>query len=90
MTISQTEARLKKLRMRSWRRGMKEMDLILGPYADAALTGFSAAQLDAYEALLDENDQDLYLWVTGAKPAPDALVPMLSQIAAAAGMGRSG
>ncbi len=88
MSIPQTEARLKKLRMRSWRRGMKEMDLILGPYADAALAEFSAAQLDAYEALLDENDQDLYLWVTGAQPAPDALVPMLAQIAAAAGLER--
>lgn len=90
MTITESDARLKKLRMRSWRRGMKEMDLILGPYADTALAEFSTAQLDAYEALLDENDQDLYLWVTGAQPAPEALVPMLSRIAAAAGLGRSG
>ncbi len=89
MTVSETEARLKKLRMRSWRRGMKEMDLILGPYADQALSQFSAAQLDAYEDLLNENDQDLYLWVTGAQPAPAELIPMLTQIADASGLNRS-
>lgn len=88
MDITATEARLKKLRMRSWRRGMKEMDLILGPYADAELSQFSAEALDGYEALLDENDQDLYLWVTGAVPCPAALEPMISTIADAAGLRR--
>lgn len=90
MTLSETEARLKKLRMRSWRRGMKEMDLILGAYADASLTALSPEQLDAYEALLEENDQDLYLWVTGAQPAPERLLPMLAPIAAAAGIEKIG
>ncbi len=83
-----SEARLKKLRMRSWRRGMKEMDLILGPYADSALHGFDEAELDAYERLLGENDQDLYLWVTGAQPAPAHLAPLLAVIAQAAGVVR--
>ena len=84
--ISAAEARLKKLRMRSWRRGMKEMDLILGPFADARLADLDAPVLDAYEALLDENDQDLYLWVTGARPCPTAMAPMLEMIAQAAGV----
>ncbi|MGL4414192.1 succinate dehydrogenase assembly factor 2 [Roseinatronobacter monicus] len=88
MNISPAEARLKKLRMRSWRRGMKEMDLILGPYADAHIAGLSAADLDSYEQLLDENDQDLYLWVTGAKDCPERLSLMLDQIARASGVGR--
>jgi antitoxin CptB len=57
------EARLKRLRMRSWRRGTREMDLILGPFADSALPDFDPASLDAYEILLSENDQDLYLWI---------------------------
>ncbi|MGR3718090.1 MAG: succinate dehydrogenase assembly factor 2 [Thermohalobaculum sp.] len=65
------ETRIKRLRMRSWRRGIKEMDLILGRFADAALAGLDAAALDAYEALLEENDWDLYYWVTGAREAPD-------------------
>ncbi len=58
------EARFKRLRMRSWRRGIKEMDLILGPWADAAVTGLDDAALDLFEAMLNENDHDLYQWVT--------------------------
>ena len=58
------ETRLKRLTMRSWRRGIKEMDLILGPWADSELVGQDAATLDLYEALLNENDHDLYQWVT--------------------------
>lgn len=80
MQISPEEARLKRLKMRSWRRGMKEMDLILGPFADTALAGLSEPDLAAYESLLEENDQDLYLWVTGAREAPHAHGPMLETI----------
>lgn len=58
------EIRLRRLRMRSWRRGMKEMDLILGHFADAPLALLSPDDLDAYEVVLEENDQDLYLWIT--------------------------
>ncbi|TVS00073.1 MAG: succinate dehydrogenase assembly factor 2 [Rhodobacteraceae bacterium] len=83
------EALLKKLRMRSWRRGMKEMDLILGPFADTALAEFGEDHLAEYERLLEENDQDLYLWVTGAQPAPDHLVSLLSKIATAVGVARA-
>jgi antitoxin CptB len=63
--------RIKRLRIRSWRRGMKEMDLILGRYADACLGGLGPAALNEYEALLGENDQDLLAWATGAAPVPD-------------------
>ena len=44
-----SEDRLKRMRMRSWRRGTKEMDLILGPYADARLSGLSVPELDLYD-----------------------------------------
>ena len=73
--------RLKRLSMRSWRRGMKEMDLILGGYADARLASLSEAEIAAYEALLDENDQDLYKWVSGAAPCPAPHQPMIDVIA---------
>jgi len=56
--------RLKRLKMRSWRRGTKEMDLILGPFADTQLAGLTSAELDVYEALLEENDQELYPWIS--------------------------
>ncbi|THD75774.1 succinate dehydrogenase assembly factor 2 [Thalassobius vesicularis] len=65
------EHRLKRLAMRSMRRGIKEMDIILMRYADAKLAGMSDAELTEYDALLSENDQDLYQWVSG-QVAPDA------------------
>ncbi|TGN68153.1 succinate dehydrogenase assembly factor 2 [Paracoccus liaowanqingii] len=76
--------------MRSWRRGMKEMDLILGHFADECLAELNAADLDLYERMLGENDQDLYLWVTAQmgqdeapdRGAPDILAPMLDRVAA--------
>lgn len=74
--------RLKRVRMRSWRRGTKEMDLILGPYADAHLGGMDAATLDLYEDLLAENDQDLIGWVLGQTAPPPALGPLVAGIGA--------
>ncbi|MBS0565760.1 MAG: succinate dehydrogenase assembly factor 2 [Proteobacteria bacterium] len=79
------EHRLKRLTIRSWRRGMKEMDLILGPFADRALAALAPEDLDLYEALLAENDQDLYLWLTGARPAPGRLAGIVRRVALAAG-----
>lgn len=71
---------LKRLRMRSWRRGMREMDLILGPFADAALGGLDAPALDAFERLLHENDQDLYRWITDPAAMPADHAPILERI----------
>ena len=76
------ETRLRRLKMRSWRRGMKEMDIILGGFADAAMADLDDSALDLHEALMDENDQELYLWVTGAKPAPAQFQPALEQVSA--------
>jgi antitoxin CptB len=77
-----SEDRLKRMRMRSWRRGTKEMDLILGPYADAHLSGLSVPELDLYEVLLAENDQDLVRWVMGQADAPDPLAALIAEIGA--------
>ena len=61
------ELRLRRLRLRCWRRGTKEMDMILGPFADALAEGRAEADLDALEALIEENDQDLYRWTSAAE-----------------------
>lgn len=87
--ISADDARLKKLRMRSWRRGMKEMDLILGPFSDTGLADLDPDTLNLYERMLGENDQDLYLWVTGAQAAPDQFTALLSHIGTHAGFAQS-
>lgn len=76
------ETRLKRLRMRSMRRGIKEMDLILVRFSDARLDAMDAAALDAYEALLDENDQDLYAWISGQQPLPERVRALIEEIAA--------
>lgn len=73
--------RLKRLYMRSIRRGIKEMDIILGRYAETRLPALDAAQLDLYDALLSENDQDLYQWVTGQAPTPEPFAPLITDIA---------
>lgn len=78
------EHRLKRLRMRSMRRGIKEMDIILVRYCDARLAVMDGAMLDTYEALLEENDQDLYQWVSGQVEPPESLLQMISDIKATA------
>ena len=84
MVVELAEARLKRMAMRSWRRGTKEMDLVLGPFADTHLAGLSEADLVIYDALLAENDQDLMAWILGQGTAPAALAPLLDRIATAA------
>ncbi|KPP84989.1 MAG: hypothetical protein HLUCCA08_11470 [Rhodobacteraceae bacterium HLUCCA08] len=76
--------RRKRLYMRSIRRGIREMDLILGAYADRALAGMEDGALDAYERLLDESDHDLYAWISGQARAPEAFMPLVDDIAAGA------
>jgi antitoxin CptB len=75
------ENRLKRMNMRSWRRGTKEMDMILGPYSDDRLATMDAADLELYDALLLENDQDLYQWVSGQVPAPERFAGLIATIA---------
>ncbi|WP_284165796.1 succinate dehydrogenase assembly factor 2 [Frigidibacter sp. SD6-1] len=82
MSDEQAADRLKRLHMRSWRRGTKEMDLILGPYADAHLAAMGPEALDLYEALLGENDQDLYPWITGGAASPARFATLLAEIGA--------
>lgn len=76
------EHRLKRLKMRSMRRGTKEMDLILQHFAEEELAGLSPQHLDAYEALLAENDQDLYQWISGQATAPAGFTGILDKVTA--------
>ena len=78
--MSQRDVRLKRLKIRSWRRGTKEMDLILGPFFDRAGATLDDGTLDRYEALLSENDQDLYQWFSGQAPEPPERTRILNLI----------
>lgn len=76
------ELTIRRLRMRSMRRGIKEMDVILSTYAEHRLETLGEADLMLYEALLSENDQDLYRWVSGQEPPPERFRPLVGDIAA--------
>ncbi|HLS18256.1 MAG TPA: succinate dehydrogenase assembly factor 2 [Paracoccaceae bacterium] len=78
---------LKRLRLRSWRRGTREMDLILGGYIDSMSGQLEHAVLDAFEALLDEPDPDLYAWVAGSAVPPSAHADMIAKLRAFHGLG---
>ena len=59
------DTRRKRLRFRCWHRGTKELDLLLGSFADRHLTDLDGGQLGRLEALLEVPEPLLYLWVTG-------------------------
>ena len=79
--IEDRATRLKRLKMRAWRRGTKEMDLILGTFWDAHGAALDDATLDLFEALLSENDQDLYQWISGQASPPADHARILERIA---------
>tara|TARA_Y100001001_G_C7948081_1_gene288041 strand:+ start:512 stop:823 length:312 start_codon:yes stop_codon:yes gene_type:complete len=66
-----TENKRKRLIFRSWHRGTKEMDLLMGSFADAHLPDMAEGDLSDYDALLHESDPDLYNWISGREKAPE-------------------
>ena len=67
------DARRKKLLFQSQHCGMKENDILLGRFAEHRLDGFTDSQLDRFEALLEENDIDLFNWIIGKQSVPGRL-----------------
>ena len=77
------DARRRKLLFRSWHRGIREMDLILGGFADETIAALTDAELHQYEHLLEVQDADLLAWVTGTAPIPVAFdTPLFNKIMA--------
>jgi len=64
------DVRRRKLLFRAWRRGVREMDLIVGRFADAFIDKFDDAALDDFERLIEVPNAELYAWVTGDETAP--------------------
>jgi antitoxin CptB len=72
------EQRLKRLRYRSWHRGCKETDLVLGQFADERLASLNPELLGVYERLLDEDDVEIWDWLIGKTQPPSAdYVPLI-------------
>ena len=74
------DIRIKRLAMRSMRRGIKEMDLILSDFASRELSTMSDADLDHYEIFMEEADLDLYQWISGQTEAPDQFQDLVARI----------
>ena len=64
------DARRRKLKFRAWHRGTREMDLLMGSFADAHVYNFDHDDLTLFEHLLGCNDPDLYNWYTGQESPP--------------------
>lgn len=62
--------RIKKLSYQSWHRGTRELDFILGNFADQYLSTFCEQELDEYQSILEKNDLDLWDWITGKVSIP--------------------
>ncbi|NVJ94569.1 MAG: succinate dehydrogenase assembly factor 2 [Marivivens sp.] len=78
------DIRIKRLAMRSMRRGIKEMDLILSDFASRELSNMSDAELDHYENFMEEADLDLYQWISGQTEAPDQFKELVARISVSA------
>ncbi|MGI9392565.1 MAG: succinate dehydrogenase assembly factor 2 [Parvibaculales bacterium] len=75
------DIRRKKLHFRSWHRGTKELDLILGCFADCFLKDMSEQELDIYEEILACEDTELIAWIEGAtKPPENKNTPLLQRL----------
>jgi antitoxin CptB len=64
------EPRRRRALFRAWHRGTREMDLLLGRFADSQLPTMSDSQLDDFERLMELPDGDLFAWVTGRAAIP--------------------
>jgi antitoxin CptB len=76
------EIERKRLKFRSWHRGTREMDLLLGRFADQRIDAFDAEAIRVYAALLEESDPDIYHWVTGREECPSGVLrPLVAALA---------
>jgi antitoxin CptB len=70
-TSADLDFRRRRILFRSWHRGLREMDLIMGRFADAEIGILSESDLDEFERLIEVPDADLFRWITGELEAPE-------------------
>ena len=64
------DERRRRILFRAWRRGLREMDLVMGQFADANLPAMSGDELDQFERLLNAPDPQVLAWITGEETTP--------------------
>jgi antitoxin CptB len=70
-TTAELDVRRRKILFRAWHRGMREMDLIMGRFADAEIATLSEEDLAEFERLIEVLDRDLLGWITGEATTPE-------------------
>jgi len=79
--LPQLDPRRRRLLFRARHRGTKEADLMIGAFVQRLVAGFSEAELDELEAVLEYPDVDLADWLSGRRPAPpECRSPMLDRM----------
>jgi antitoxin CptB len=69
-TSADLDPRRCRILYRAWHRGIREMDLILGRFADSAIGALTDSELDEFERLIEVPDRDLFGWISGAASVP--------------------
>ena len=70
-TSADLDERRRRLLYRAWHRGTREMDLIMGTFADSCIGELSDSEVAEFERLADAPDPDIYSWITGEREVPD-------------------
>lgn len=77
------DIRRRRLQFRAWHRGMREVDLLLGRFADATISDLDDGELAGFEVLLEVPDREILSWVTGeAAVPPDANSALIRRLLA--------
>jgi antitoxin CptB len=71
------DARQRRILFRSWHRGTRELDLILGRFADAEIASLGSSELDDFELLLEVQDRDVLRWLTFEAATPSSYDTLL-------------
>ncbi|MBX4941280.1 FAD assembly factor SdhE [Rhizobium binae] len=83
LTSAGLDPRRRRILFRCWHRGIREMDLVFGQFAEAEIATLSDAELDEFETIMAEEDNDLVRWIMGTWPVPEHLqTPMFARLAA--------
>lgn len=86
-TSDDLSPRRRRILYHAWHRGTRELDLLLGRFADSAIGDLTETELDEFEALMEEEDRSLFGWILGKMPIPETyaagLLPRIMAYAAA-------
>ena len=80
---AEAEIRRKRIRVRAWRRGMREMDILMGGFVNARIDTLDDQEIAELEILLDQPDAEVFGWISGvASPPPERDTALLRKIVA--------